>query len=60
MDWQPIETAPNEGFFLVFAHDEIFMAIRSQNFSGFAIAYDGEGIQPTHWMPLPPPPKEQA
>jgi len=57
MTWQPIETAPTVGYFLVYAHDEVFMSNRSRNYSGFAIAYDGQALEPTHWMPLPPPPE---
>ena len=60
MEWMPIETAPvDDGeFFLVYADGEVFMAQRSRNnYTGFAIAYDGQALDPTHWMPLPPPPE---
>lgn len=68
--WQPIETAPNGslllhdaasgvtaiGFFGKHNHVPIFGWVYQTEF------YDGEldGLRPTHWMPLPPPPEADA
>lgn len=64
--WQPIETAPKDGTF--------FLAWNG-NWRGvaqyFEPAYEDDPIwvdettefihpPPTHWMPLPPPPKENS
>lgn len=61
MDWQPIETAPKDGFFLIFNpdHPEIPMTVKAEIFhSGLR-----EGTPRhlsfnhfTHWMPTPKPP----
>ena len=53
MEWQPIETAPMHGTFLIFVAPHIVSASR------FRMAWmsRGESLTPTHWMPLPEPPK---
>lgn len=65
-EWRPISTAPKDGDILVYADGEQFVA-----FWGTAIE-DGSGAwvfarginvafivrSPTHWQPLPAPPKE--
>lgn len=61
-DWQPIETAPKDCDFLVFtAHGYI---TRGRFLNGRHFACDSHGkvgnmsdTKPTHWMPLPEPPK---
>lgn len=62
MNWQPIETAPKDGTnILVFGYGD--MTVVHWNIYGLywnlsesgAYAENGEW-QPTHWMPLPPPP----
>ncbi len=68
-EWQPIETAPKDGTeILVFIDGNIFQAHQDEQLDWcmpFAKAH-GCGCcgwnddKPTHWMPLPPPPKEQA
>jgi len=90
MTWQPIETAPDNTFMLVYEDGAIralmrvngsfiapgFPAIISHPWGdvivgeevkrflppGYRLALqDGCCENPTHWMPLPPPPtKEQA
>lgn len=56
--WQPIETAPKDGEFLVFDGTEIWLVqegvFPKENGCG-CCASAIYGI--THWMPLPEPPK---
>lgn len=62
--WQPIETAPREGSFLVYTPDErlkVQGAHRNANgvfVIGNSFAFDI--TRPTHWMLLPPAPKGHA
>ncbi len=65
--WQSIETAPRDGALVlvcrVYESGIVEYAVASSNGDewrdmgdiGWAGMY-GEGNQPTHWMPLPPPP----
>lgn len=60
MEWQPIETAPKDGELLVYwvcrETGEGFRAVAA--WSQWGWISDGDGlIYPTHWMPLPAPPK---
>jgi hypothetical protein len=59
-DWQPIETAP-EGGYLVLVYPNYHGAVTCAHRDDNGIWRDDlEGnfeIQPTHWMPLPEPPK---
>jgi hypothetical protein len=56
-DWQPISTAPKDGTWVLLysQHD----GIRIGNWDRIEWADDGDGValEPTHWMPLPEPPK---
>jgi hypothetical protein len=61
MEWQPIETAPESGVFLVYipgerAEDRVHVAKWHPNVRviGGVFAFDRK--PPTHWMPLPPTP----
>ncbi len=76
MQWQPIETAPKDGsLILVFeptchADEQIWMTEWRANTAAtswggseggaWTIYMDGQRIEPTHWMPLPAPPTENA
>jgi hypothetical protein len=60
MEWQPIETAPkDERRFLACNQDGVVIIGRLVNSKHFA-ADSWAGIKntvPTHWMPLPEPPR---
>ena len=63
MDWQPIEIAPKDGTeILVYTRcDDIYVVSYDEVFSAPWRIRNHEGINehvPTHWMPLPNPPKE--
>ena len=64
--WQPIETAPRDGTWVLCAHDVAKwtrIGMQSKNFgpgwyysaTGFAATYKAD--VPTHWQPLPPAPE---
>ena len=63
-EWQPIETAPKESNILGWNKNDGVLVYRAfhygsnNKFAGWFAVYDHEGDaeQPTHWMPLPPPP----
>jgi hypothetical protein len=62
MKWQPIDTAPQNGsVILVFCRDEVWVAYFIHSFGGRFIAHDRRPgyliLHPTHWQPLPEPPK---
>lgn len=67
--WQPIETAPkdgSEGLVGCWVYADEKRRIRRWScwyidFNGGDLGCDGEwGDEPTHWMPLPPPPPERG
>jgi hypothetical protein len=72
-EWQPIETAPKDGtrflaFFPLEKNDEYYAQIVIIRWSYYkrweSAEYGGEldyefDSQPTHWMPLPNPPKQE-
>jgi hypothetical protein len=58
-EWLPIETAPKDGTdVLVYGHGVIRTAIWDGKTGAFRVnAYAFVVIDPTHWQPLPEPPK---
>jgi hypothetical protein len=65
IDWQPIETAPRDGtWFLAFGKHSrdrcTMMVICWDGDPDWVSADDGYRpyLSPTHWMPLPNPPKQ--
>lgn len=66
MDWQPIKTAPYEIDILIYSENYnpeyqiAWWCFRDEEKIWQGHADDGEvieDIEPTHWMPLPEPPK---
>jgi hypothetical protein len=64
MDWQPIETAPKDGtrVLLYWPHwceEAITGKWSKRNQWESTVVCADCGPDPTHWMPLPAPPKKQ-
>lgn len=67
MEWQPIETAPKDGTWVLgfkerkYVQDQIetWHWVEAEDFVGWEHAAEANDFyeQPTHWMPLPAPPK---
>jgi hypothetical protein len=66
MEWQPIETAPNNGQIILVCGKNLkneYFVCDAEVRNGAAYAFDFENddywyrIDATHWMPLPPPPQ---
>jgi hypothetical protein len=66
MEWQPIETAPKDAFILIGKTGKEVQRAIWHDARGFGWAdwtdgaYRMKGYDPTHWMPLPPPPITRA
>jgi hypothetical protein len=58
-EWQPIETAPNDAADVLFYCEPYrkFGVGDSFGILSCFITEDGSIFHPTHWMPLPEPPK---
>jgi len=63
MNWKPIEAAPRDGSHVLLYRPEIqFVGYYSGPVAGWCINAPGLPFMwpiPTHWMPLPEPPKEE-
>jgi hypothetical protein len=68
-DWQPIESAPKDGTTILLGHAsfkpeaawwEYCSWFEGWCSGGFRSDMYGPGFDPTHWMPLPPPPKSET
>lgn len=87
MEWQPIKSAPEEGYFLVYEGGAMRCRMRENGqwvstavpairneYGDLLVGYDARRIlggdtlvdadncclEPTHWMPLPPPPTQES
>jgi hypothetical protein len=64
-EWQPIETAPKDGTFVLCCHESGHINILQFNGNASDLSqpawrkdcYSGQTFRPTHWMPLPKPPE---
>lgn len=73
-DWQPIDTAPKDKHILLFGMQRPMPQLYAkipQVFSGYwdnideawcsdGSTWEGPFYDPTHWMPLPEPPKDEG
>lgn len=64
-EWQPIETAPKDGAFLACEENKrpyvalwLGMDHPRVDESGWYEHWTFDPVNPTHWMPLPAPPKD--
>lgn len=60
-EWQPISTAPKDGTTIIIWDKDHGCMIVEWMYGEWHCSHDGEdmyGPEPTHWMPLPAPPKE--
>ena len=59
LQWQPIETAPVKNNYLpeVLCTNGEETAVSFYD-RGYWSGFMGDEAQPTHWMPLPPPPQQ--
>lgn len=69
-DWQPIETAPKTGCYVLLARDHGLDDMAMEGYwrdeinegrfpAGWVMSIDPDTswpVEPTHWMPLPEPP----
>ncbi len=63
--WQTIETAPKDGTEILGAFFEGKRWFRENiewddEFECWVVGWDRETINPSHWMPLPPPPENNT
>lgn len=57
--WQPIETAPKDGTWVLLYDVCDYMVVAVWDYDGwYDLAEDTAHYHPTHWMPLPPKPKQ--
>ena len=56
-EWQPIETAPRDGK-IILIYGEDFGVTEGRCDQGYWLVFwYHTDVNPTHWMPLPEPPK---
>lgn len=70
MEWLPIETAPKDTkeMYVVRAFNVDVHQVKGYTSDPYCVWHDGEwfvrwphtAFMPTHWMPLPPPPKNNT
>ena len=69
--WQPIETAPKDGTLVLTCVEGVYYRPITGVWSSYhpnqagktcwrTSPVGGDKIAPTHWMPLPDPPKEES
>lgn len=57
-EWQPIETAPKDTYVLLWCDEASDVPMVGYFGNRWELAHaDGDPFMPTHWMPLPEPPK---
>lgn len=56
-EWRPISTAPKDEVLMYFARTTSRMPMPAMVRAGRVADFPNR--QPTHWMPLPPPPKNE-
>jgi len=58
--WQPIASAPRDGSsFLAFIDGEHVEMVH-HSVQSWVITNHGMKVEPTHWLPLPPPPEQEG
>lgn len=55
-EWQPIETAPRDGWFLFWIPGAEIPGVGRLNSKGNVVTEENAVGYATHWMPLPSPP----
>jgi len=69
VEWRPIETAPKDGTFLLLfdPHNDRTITVGFWSTQGLGpewarwVSIPGAfGRKPTHWLPLPPPPRDKT
>lgn len=61
IEWQPIETAPKDIGAIIGSNGQWVLAMRwATNGMAWTSEYHRSAVVPTHWMPLPNPPKEKT
>ena len=59
--WQPIENAPKDIGAIIGSNGQWVLAMRwATNGMTWTSEYHRSAVVPTHWMPLPNPPKEKT
>lgn len=58
-EWKPIDTAPrNHGDAFVAFDPDVGVYIAERYMGKFVCSWNRDPVSPTHWMPLPNPPKK--